>query len=69
MGYIEDGKFHKLFNARLPLDDPSNRRGVPPGHIPLQLEEHTLDPIPSLPYYISSQTSSGEGADMSLTAR
>ena len=69
MGYVEYGKFHKLFNARLPLDHPSNELGVPPGHIPLQLREYTLDPIPSLPSFISSQTSSEAGADASLTAR
>ena len=69
MGYVEHGKFYKLFNARLPLDDPSNQRGVPPGHIPLQLEEDRLEPIPGLPFFISSQTSSGAGADASLTAR
>ena len=37
VGYIKFGKFHKLFNARLPLNDPSNQQGFPDGHVPLQL--------------------------------
>ena len=41
MGYIKFGKFHKLFNARLPLNDPSNQQGFPDGHVPLQLGSDT----------------------------
>lgn len=69
MGYVEDGKFYRLFNARLPLDDPRNRRGVPLHYIPLEVEEDTLGSIPRLPFYLSSQTSSGAGADVSVTVR
>ncbi|KAI9445971.1 hypothetical protein H4582DRAFT_1785351, partial [Lactarius indigo] len=38
VGFIRDGKFHRLFNALLPADDPSHEsRGTPPYHEPLQL--------------------------------
>lgn len=63
VGYIEHGKFLKLFNARLPLNDPSNRRGVPQNHTPLDLQEYRLESIPSLPFYLSSHTSSEKGAE------
>lgn len=32
VGYIQDGKFNRLFNVSLPADDPSHKRlGVPDG--------------------------------------
>ena len=38
VGFIRDGKFHRLFNALLPADHPSHEsRGVPEYHEPLQL--------------------------------
>ena len=37
VGYIREGKFHRLFNALLPADHPSHRRfGVPEYHEPLR---------------------------------
>lgn len=36
VGYIREGKFHRLFNALLPADHPSHRKfGVPEYHEPL----------------------------------
>jgi hypothetical protein len=35
VGYIRVGKFHRLFNALLPADHPSQRLGVPEYHDPL----------------------------------
>ena len=35
VGFIRRGKFHRLFNALLPADDPSQERGVPEYHEPL----------------------------------
>ena len=35
VGFIRRGKFHRLFNALLPADDPSHERGVPESHEPL----------------------------------
>ena len=36
VGYIREGKFHRLFNALLPGNDPSNK-GAPGHHGPLHL--------------------------------
>jgi hypothetical protein len=51
VGYIREGKFHRLFNALLPAEHPSHRTfGVPEYHEPLTLNvsEHlysaTLSP-------------------------
>jgi len=51
VGYIREGRFHRLFNARLSADHPSHRKfGVPEYHEPLDpnLSEHikigTLEP-------------------------
>ncbi|SRR5258708_2197006 len=35
VGFINEGKFHRLFNALLPAGDPSHEYGVPDGHEPL----------------------------------
>ena len=35
VGFIRRGKFHRLFNALLPADDPSHERGVPEYFEPL----------------------------------
>jgi hypothetical protein len=38
VGFIRNGKFHRLFNALLPKDHPSHQNfGVPENHEPLQL--------------------------------
>lgn len=50
--YVADGKFHRLFNASLPADDPSNKRlGVPEGFeqltdLEFSTTERFLDPGP-----------------------
>jgi hypothetical protein len=42
VGFIRKGKFHRLFNALLPADDPSHECGVPEYHEPLvtHLSDH-----------------------------
>ena len=42
VGFIRKGKFHRLFNALLPANDPSHGRGVPEYHEPLipNLSDH-----------------------------
>jgi hypothetical protein len=35
VGFIRGGNFHRLFNALLPADDPSQELGVPEYHEPL----------------------------------
>ena len=43
VGYIYEGKFHRLFNVLLPADDPSHRNfGVPEYHeqLTLDIENH-----------------------------
>jgi hypothetical protein len=42
VGFISRGKFHRLFNALLPADDPSHDLGVPEYHKPLvpSLSDH-----------------------------
>ena len=47
VGFIREGRFHRLFNALLPADHPSHNLGVPEYHEPL---------IPSLSVHIISAT-------------
>ena len=35
VGFTRGGRFHRLFNALLPADDPSHELGVPEYHEPL----------------------------------
>jgi len=35
VGYVRDGKFHRLFNALLPADHPSQKFGAPESHEPI----------------------------------
>ena len=37
VGFIREGKFHRLFNVLLPADHPSQIFGVPEYHQPLEL--------------------------------
>ncbi|KAJ7040950.1 hypothetical protein C8F04DRAFT_185870 [Mycena alexandri] len=37
VGYLKDGRFHRLFSATLPADDPDQTLGVPPRFQPLEL--------------------------------
>lgn len=34
VGFTREGRFHRLFNALLPADDPSHYYGVPEYHVP-----------------------------------
>ena len=43
VGFIRRGKFHRLFNALLPADDPSHELGVPEYHQPLVPNLNHLD--------------------------
>lgn len=42
VGFIEDGRFYRLFNARFPADHPINKDGVPDGFVPLEYNERAL---------------------------
>ncbi|GJE91470.1 hypothetical protein PsYK624_076200 [Phanerochaete sordida] len=39
VGFVEDGRFYRLFNVTRPADDPLNRFGVPEGFETLQINE------------------------------
>ena len=44
VGFIREGRFHRLFNALLPADHPSNETfGVPADHEPLQPNDHHIN--------------------------
>lgn len=44
VGFIRAGKFHRIFNALLPHDDPTHENfGTPDGHEPLQLGIRHID--------------------------
>lgn len=56
VGFIRDGKFHRLFNALLPENHPTHQNfGVPENHEPLQLnmKEH-IDTGPLSPNILRS---------------
>ncbi|KAI9439697.1 hypothetical protein H4582DRAFT_1876692 [Lactarius indigo] len=40
VGYICEGKFHRLFNVLLPAKHPSHDNGVPEYHEPLEIKNH-----------------------------
>ena len=69
VGYISDGGFIKLFNASAGVDDPSNSRGLPSGHIPLPVGAiQRRAPLPKAPEYISSEGVLEKSVDLSLAA-
>ncbi|CAL1702007.1 unnamed protein product [Somion occarium] len=44
VGWFDEGKFHRLFNALKPADDPLNAKfGVPTGFVPLRWDERMVD--------------------------
>ena len=45
VGFTRRGKFHRLFNALLPVDDPSHEFGVPEYHEPL---------VPNVPNHLDT---------------
>ncbi|KAH9035128.1 hypothetical protein EDB83DRAFT_2415936 [Lactarius deliciosus] len=65
VGFIRDGRFHRLFNALLPADDPSHENlGVPEYHsqLTLRMREHiitsTLSPNNFCSARVASESSS-----------
>ncbi|KAH9041558.1 hypothetical protein EDB85DRAFT_2271805 [Lactarius pseudohatsudake] len=42
VGYIREGRFHRLFNVLLPAKHPSHRKGVPEYHEQLNVEDHII---------------------------
>ena len=53
VGFIREGRFHRLFSALLPADDPSQELGVPEYHEPLVpiLSDHvTTAPLGRINY-------------------
>jgi hypothetical protein len=45
VGFICEGRFHRLFSALLPADDPSQELGVPEYHKPF---------VPTIPDHVAS---------------
>lgn len=56
VGFIREGKFHRLFNALLPADHPSHKFGVPEYHEPLtpSLSDHIDRSVLSRNHYCSA---------------
>lgn len=43
VGFVDDGAFHRLFNAMRPRDDALNSAGIPKGFVQLRMDERFLD--------------------------
>jgi hypothetical protein len=56
VGFIREGRFHRLFNALLPADHPSHQSGVPEYHQPLipKLPDHIIHGTLSPSHYYSA---------------
>ena len=56
VGFIREGRFHRLFNALLSADHPSHTFGVPEYHEPLipKLSDHVIRGILSPSHYYSA---------------
>ena len=56
VGFIREGRFHRLFNALLPADHPSHNLGVPEYHEPLipSLSVHIVSAVLSPSHYCSA---------------
>jgi len=56
VGYIQQGRFHRLFNALLPTNDSSNNLGAPVSHVPLLVNHprHIFHGTLSPGYYCSA---------------
>jgi hypothetical protein len=55
VGFIREGRFHRLFSAMLPADHPSQEFGVPENHEPLvpTLSDHVTTSSLSRNHYCS----------------
>ena len=56
VGFVREGRFHRLFNALLSADHPSHQFGVPEYHEPLvlKLSSHVIRGTLSPSYYCSA---------------
>ena len=56
VGFIREGRFHRLFNALLSVDHPSHKFGVPEYHEPLipKLSDHIIYGVLSPGHYYSA---------------
>ena len=56
VGFIREGRFHRLFNALLSADHPSHKLGVPEYHEPLipKLSDHIIYGTLSPSHYYSA---------------
>ena len=56
VGFVREGRFHRLFNALLSADHPSHQFGVPEYHEPLvlKLSGHVIRGMLSPGYYCSA---------------
>jgi len=57
VGFVREGRFHRLFNALLSADHPSHQFGVPEYHEPLllKLSSHVIRGTLSPSYYCSAR--------------
>ena len=57
VGFIREGRFHRLFNALLSVDHPSHKSGVPEYHEPLipKLSDHIIYGTLSPGHYYSDE--------------
>ena len=64
VGYVQEGRFIRMFNVTLPWDDMSNRKfGEPDPYEPLKLDSHTISRTPfDTADYCSSSVSREENA-------
>ena len=67
VGYIRDGRFNRLFNARLPIGDPRNIWGVPPGYECLPLDERSMVHRRLPPGVMASRSIVKRGAEIEVT--
>ena len=70
VGFIRGGKFHRLFNAMLPADDPSHESGVPEYHEPLKItyaKHIDSGTLPSNNFYSQGVTVTSVGLEALVT--
>jgi hypothetical protein len=63
VGYIREGKFHRLFNVLLPKDHPSHNNDVPEYHEELQLVNHIAAARDDLKNFLSKRVMVSRGLD------
>ena len=65
MGFVKSGKFRRVFNARLPLNDP---RRFPKGYVPLQVDSEDIEEriLSEIPIQVGVVTEVGADANVTI---